>query len=199
MKVFKGHMFLLKLLDVVSVQGFANLRSILASLIIIVQQSSVQFARTILSFAWEKIKLVTVWNNLLKNSSFYTRSFDHSFYFFKEETTQILFSFIQYLFSLQADGRLNSPKTPPAAETWTPASKLPSSPRPSLFCHCKLWSAVKSHQVGQLKDKRRRKKATTDLFLFDRAERNRKDAESLSGCTCTWFTDAKGRCENSSF
>lgn len=93
----------------------------------------------------------------LKNGSFYTHSFDHSFYSFKEETTQILFSFIQYLFCVQADRRLNSSETTPAAETWTPSSKLPSCPCPSLFCHCKLWSAVKSHQMmWKTKDEERR-------------------------------------------
>lgn len=104
----------------------------------------------------------------------------------------MLFCFIEYLLSVQADGWLSSPETTPAAATWTPPCKLPSSPPPSLLCHCKLWSAVESHQVGQLEDKRQRKKATSDLFLFDRAEKNKQDAESLSGCTCTEFTDTNG-------
>lgn len=148
--------FLFKLWDGLAVQSFTNLRNILASLIIIVQHLLRTVWKDYFLIGLRKEKISPVLNNL-KKGSFDTHSFDHFFYSFKEETAQIISLLFSFYFLNVQTGGWPVRKTTPAAETWAPPSNLPSSPRPSLFRHCKLWFAVKSHQADQMEDERRRK------------------------------------------
>lgn len=129
--------FLFNLLDGLAVQSFTNLRNILASLIIIVQHLLRTVCKDYFFIGLRKEKISPVSNNL-KKGSFDTHSFDH-FYFFKEETAQIISLLFSFYFLNVQTGAWPVLKTTPAAETWAIQPAILPSPLKAVIC-CQVTS-----------------------------------------------------------